>query len=139
MLALMGLDYLFSWSGAVRKQRVAEATLNAIQLPAESAQGSFQAANKTHSGYAAKSFASAASPQSVCEFFSSELSADGWVGLRNDCNTAAQNVEQFSDTSGGHMLLEFSKQGIICRVSYNGYAGQGKKKYTVLSEWGARP
>jgi len=139
-LILMGLDYLISWPEATRKQRALERAVNALPLPPTTVQDSAQAGHKPRSGFISRMLLSSGDPQTVCEFFSTELTNEGWTAVENDCVEAAKRANVSADvhTASGYGLLSFAREGSTCALRYYGYANGAKRKYAIAGTWGIK-
>ncbi len=135
-LALIGVDYLVSWKASVRQQHESENVLNALQLPAGTVQDGYLSGHKTHNGSASRLLLSTENTQNVCEFFKTELSAAGWVIVKDNCSESAHDVEKYSDGSFGHTLLQTSRASLTCIVTYRGRVSNQRNRYVLNVGWG---
>jgi hypothetical protein len=140
LLALMGLDYLISWPESTRRQRALEHIVNALPLPPSTVQESVQTGHKPRSGFVSRMLLSSRDPRTVCEFFNTELTAEGWTAVENNCAEAARRADVSSDvhTASGYGLLSFAREGSACSLRYYGYANADRRKYAIAGTWGIR-
>ena len=135
LIVVFMLDQLIFGPRASRTQREIEQALNALPLPPSTAQVDFGSGHQTHHGYATRVLSSAKSPQEVCEFYKSRLSADAWRITHEDCQPALSGGLLWPDAGRGHILLEFRRGKDACRIKYYGTKA-GSNEYMVSLVWG---
>jgi hypothetical protein len=119
-LLVCAIDYALYWARSSAVQRQIELTLNSYPLPKDSTQFDFGSGHQPHHGWATRALLSSRSPQALCDFYLTKLTADGWHLENEDCIPSSIGERGWRDVDKGHCLLLFRRERNTLRVRYFG-------------------
>jgi hypothetical protein len=124
MLAIFGLDYVLH-PGARRSQQSMEQELKALPLPPDSRDNGFTSGFQPAKGRASRTITAGEHPKEFCGFYRPVMAAAGWQLTQDQCYAG----------DAGHVLLEFHKVTVTCRIQFLSQDVFGMTKYAIVSTW----